>query len=375
MKWKLLSAAIASCALITAAYAQEDPMAPAETPATQPARSRSEIQEDLKAAAMELHNAMPTHDEMMDPAARAKAAPTAIPALKKMIAALDEAIPVASPPSRSQLMVLKYHLLGTLSLLGDGDAKILLEADATGHDKDKALSATLALLSADWIRNNADAAAQGKILDRIDTMVKADPSSDILASTALSMAMGGAATPALSDRAKDIAMNESTSPFSQHQKQSMTAKARLAALENKPLVIEGHDVAGQPFSSSQYAGKVILVDFWATWCGPCKGELPRLKKIYAENHDKGFEIIGVSLDYEADALKAFLKADPAMSWVELYEPGEKGNPLAVKFGIEAIPRMLLIDRNGVCRTVEAREKLEEMLPKLLAEPVTSKHAG
>jgi thiol-disulfide isomerase/thioredoxin len=376
MKWKLLSAVVASCVLISAACGDTGP-APtsADTPATQLARSARQIQADIQAAALELNRTMPSHDTLVDPVAREKAAPVAIPALQNMVNAIDEAVPVAAPTSKIQLTALKYHLLGTLSLLGDAQAHEQLEADAAGVDKDNSEAASLALLSTDWLRNHADAAAQARILERIEAMVKADPSSNATASAAFSMYQGGGATPELTDRAKEIATNVSTSPFAKQQKQFLADEAKLAALENKPLVIEGHGLDGKLFSSSQYAGKVILVDFWATWCGPCKAELPRIKDVYRQNHERGFEIVGVSCDRDGEALKAFLKADPEMSWVELYEPGEQFNPLAIQYGVDIIPRMLLIDRNGICRTVEGRAKLERLLPILLAEPVQNSHAS
>ena len=348
-----------------------DAASPATAPAAQAApRSAAEmraLQTDLQSTSTELSRVMPSREALMDPAARAKAGAAAIPTLTKMVHLLNEVLPVVAPQSKPALVAMKYRLIGTLSLLDDADAQKTLETDAAATDKDVAVAAQLAQLTAGWLRNHTDAGQQAKVLDQAEKLVKDDPASNNTATSVFAMSQSGAATPELQTRAKTIALSESTSPFAKQQQKMAQDQAKLAALENQPLVIQGKNLDGRAFSSSEYRGKVVLVDFWATWCGPCKAELPRIKEVYRQNHDKGFEIIGVSCDTDGDKLKEFLQADPAMSWVQLYEPGAKLNPLAVQYGIDIIPRMILIDRNGVCRTVEARANLEQLLPTLLAE--------
>ena len=151
---------------------------------------------------------------------------------------------------------------------------------------------------------------------------------------------------------------------------AFAADQKLKSFENKPLAIAGKQVDGKDFTTADWKGKVILVDFWATWCGPYVEELPRVKKIYADYHDKGLEILGVSNDTDVQALKDFVVKDQ-MPWPQLFDGAaasqQQWNPITLGFGINGIPTMFLIDKKGVLRTVEARENMEDLIPKLLAE--------
>ena len=105
------------------------------------------------------------------------------------------------------------------------------------------------------------------------------------------------------------------------------------------------DLDGKPVSVANYKGKVVLVDFWATWCVPCIGELPNVMKTYEKYHDKGFEIIGVSLDIDQDSLAAFFK-EKNMPWPEFYDGLRFQNKVALKYGVGAIPTNILVGKDG-----------------------------
>jgi thiol-disulfide isomerase/thioredoxin len=127
-------------------------------------------------------------------------------------------------------------------------------------------------------------------------------------------------------------------------------------------------VADQPLSVAALKGKIVLIDFWATWCGPCRAELPNVIATYGKYHDKGFEIIGVSLDSDREKLDSFLKQQNGMTWPQFFDGKGWSNELAVKYGVEAIPFTVLVGPDGKIIGTNLRgEALGEAVGNALAK--------
>lgn len=122
---------------------------------------------------------------------------------------------------------------------------------------------------------------------------------------------------------------------------------------------------GTPFQLSKQTGKVMLLDFWATWCGPCRAEIPNLKEYYKELHKKGFDIIGISLDYKEDKLQEYIKKEQ-LPWNIAYSGKGWEDETAGAFGVKSIPSYWLIDKKGNLRHFGLRE---EALKKAIRELV------
>ena len=145
------------------------------------------------------------------------------------------------------------------------------------------------------------------------------------------------------------------------------AARRLSAI-GQPIQVQGTTLEGRPFDWNLYRGKVVLIDFWATWCGPCRAEMPQLVQLYNAYHDRGFEVVSISMDDDRAALDEYLKGNP-LPWTTLFEPGERENPTARYYGISELPSTMLVDQQGRVVSVMARgDELSKLLKQMLGEP-------
>ena len=136
--------------------------------------------------------------------------------------------------------------------------------------------------------------------------------------------------------------------------------------KGKPVKIEFEALDGRKVDLSKMKGKVVLVEFWATWCTPCVNKLPTIRKIYDKFYNKGFQVVAISLDRDRKKLETFVN-EKNITWPQFFD--EKGwkNRLAKKYGIRGIPTLWLVDKQGNLVDMEARKNLEEKVKKYLAQ--------
>lgn len=122
-------------------------------------------------------------------------------------------------------------------------------------------------------------------------------------------------------------------------------------------------IDGATVDLAAYRGKIVLVEFWATWCAPCIDELPHVKAAYDKYHDQGFEVIAISFDMQVAQLAAFIK-EKQMPWPQVCDEKGPGGKLAQAYGVRGIPAAFLLDREG---KVAAKDLHGEDLSKKVAE--------
>lgn len=144
-------------------------------------------------------------------------------------------------------------------------------------------------------------------------------------------------------------------------------KAKKLAIGQVAPLFAQPDTSGKMVALSDYKGKYVLVDFWASWCGPCRAENPNVLKAYDKYKDQNFTVLGVSVDAEK-AKDAWLKAikDDGMPWTQVSELKGWDNTAADLYDVHAIPQNYLVDPNGkiIAKNIRGKE-LHETLEKLL----------
>jgi len=277
---------------------------------------------------------------------------------------------------------LRLESLMLLGRLGDEAAAAEMKTYAAelvkGPSPELARDAERILVVADAqaMFSSRDLTGGPAIIERTAALLQADPDDGETASLAMQLAgvfeqmPDGEPLAAESLRTFGPLLAKSSNPQIQEMATSLAGTLRRLSLPGNPMQITGTLLDGQPFDQAALAGKVVLVDFWATWCGPCVAEVPNMLEQYEKYHDRGFEVVGVSLDEDRDAVLKFVK-DRKIPWPILHEQGEGAgwqHPLATFYGISGIPQMILIGRDGKVVTLNARgPALEEKLAELFKD--------
>ncbi len=160
-------------------------------------------------------------------------------------------------------------------------------------------------------------------------------------------------------------------PYTDGINSSLDAQQRRLAIRGQVLNVAGLvDLEGQPLDWSAYRGKVVLLDFWATWCTPCLREIPNIRQVYDSQNAQGFEVLGINMDDNLTPVRQYLGSNP-LPWKTAFsaDPSALGfeSAIAKELGITAIPFLVLVDREGKVAAIHVRgDKLAPTVQALLS---------
>lgn len=148
-------------------------------------------------------------------------------------------------------------------------------------------------------------------------------------------------------------------------KKKLEEASKSTAVGAKAPEFSGPNPDGETIALSDVMGKVTLIDFWAGWCRPCRAENPNIVAVYKKYHDKGLNVVGVSLDRTAEAWKKAI-ADDGLTWNHISNIAYFDDEIAKMYNVQAIPAAFLLDENGIIvaknlRGAELEEKVSELL--------------
>ena len=147
---------------------------------------------------------------------------------------------------------------------------------------------------------------------------------------------------------------------------ALAEKGKRVAVGAKYSDIELVNPEGKKVKLSEYVpeGKYVMLEFWASWCGPCRGEIPHLREVYKEYKDKGFEIVSISIDRKAEDWKKAMKEEK-MVWTQLNDPGEFNGPVTQVYNIQGVPTCIILDKEGhIFKTDMRGAQLDAVLDEL-----------
>ncbi|MCX7421207.1 MAG: redoxin domain-containing protein [Planctomycetia bacterium] len=212
-------------------------------------------------------------------------------------------------------------------------------------------SAQQAKTQEDWIKD---------LTSFVQTYPKSEDTPDVMMQLATGLEFAGKAVDAkkwFSDLADKF-------PDTSAGKKATGALVRLDA-KGKPLPLAFAGLEGGKVDIRNYRGKAVLVVFWATWCKPCAQDLPKLRAMYQQYRNQGFEVIGVNLDNQPNGVKVYMQQN-GMTWPQVFEPGGLQSAPSQAFGVISLPTMFLTDKQGLVHSRPASmDDVTTALPELL----------
>ena len=149
-------------------------------------------------------------------------------------------------------------------------------------------------------------------------------------------------------------------------KSSAETATKTLDMRTKPIDLKFTALDGKEVDTAKLRGKVVLLDFWATWCGPCMAKLPEILDLQKKYRDKDFQLVGISLDQDKAELEGTLKTK-GMDWPQYFDGKGWKSDVGARFGVESIPATWILDKKGIAHEVDPESDLDAEVGKLLAE--------